>query len=310
MDGFTDARPAKRRRVETVIPEGFLESANAPPKPVHKPSVPQFASAFGDVDTTPQSKSKPKEKAPMKSVAKKPLSYRLQDPTSNSRDAVKASSSRRVVEANPPSVLKPPKIVSVQSIHKELTFSTPSKPRPQLRPAPPPPPLAGPSVPKAPLRQIAAPVFPAPKPPSKALQPLQPPANPAVTASRHNNHLHGGKDLRTLSTTGLGILTDLSSEHGAEDLASILLRDQNKGLYAQAGDDATRRGLELSPDKRGKDGAGKFVRCVDLPHLCPQMAVLTCPQEGAWQRAHQHTSIAHARRLSSGGGRKNSSGPA
>lgn len=270
MDGFTrdtDARPAKRRRVETVIPEGFLESTNAPPKPVHKPSVPQFASAFGDVGTAPQSKPKPKETAPMKPMAKKPLSYRPQDATSNSRYAVRGSSSRRGVEANPPSALKPPKIVSVQDLHKELTFNTPSKPKPQLRPAPPPPPLAGPSAPKAPLRQIAAPVFPPAKPPSKALQPLQPPANPVATTSRNNHHLPPGKDLRTLSTTGLGILTDLSSEHGAEDLASILLRDQNKGLYAQAGDDATRRGLELSPDKRGKDSAGRFVRCADLPHL-------------------------------------------
>lgn len=300
MDAFTgkvDSRPAKRRRVEMTGPEGFLESAGAPPKPAHKPTVPPFKSAFGDVEIAVKPKYKAKEVAPVKHFMKKPLSRRMPQDASTSRDAIEASTSRRV---DAETASKPPKIVSVHDIHKEFAIDALSKSKPQLHPAPPPPVLVDTSAPKAPLRQIAAPVFQA-KPPSKALQPIQPPANPILPTSRH--HLQAGKDLRTLSTTGLGMLTDLS-ENSAEDLASILLRDQNKELYAHTRDDATRRGLELSPEKKGRDGVGKFVRCVCLPMILNYRSDLASI-EVVWQRGQQVSLIVNAPHSFYGGVKKN-----
>ncbi|KAF9472830.1 hypothetical protein BDN70DRAFT_434468 [Pholiota conissans] len=248
MDGFkksADGRPNKRRRVDNMTaPEGFQESGN--PKPVHKPSVPQFQSAFGNIDTAPQPKSKSKDTTRTKPAAKKPLSHTGLQDTSISRDAMKASTSRRV-DTPPLAVQKPLKITSAQDLRKEFVLNIPQKPKPQLRHAPRPPPLMETNVPKPLLHQIVAPSFPAPKPSSKVLQPLHPPTH-VISTSRNN--LQPSKDLRTIS----------SAEYGAEDLASILLRDQSKGLYAHAGDDITRRGLELSPERKNKDGTGKFIR--------------------------------------------------
>jgi len=44
MRNEEESRPAKRRRTEMPIADGFISTA--PPKPIYRPSVPQFFSAF------------------------------------------------------------------------------------------------------------------------------------------------------------------------------------------------------------------------------------------------------------------------
>ncbi|KJA15156.1 hypothetical protein HYPSUDRAFT_208139 [Hypholoma sublateritium FD-334 SS-4] len=260
MDSFQnlDLRPVKRRRVEMATPDGFLETPNLPPKAVHKPVVPKFSSAFGDAAyNVPQRK----EHYPSNALVKKPLSSRFQevfDPATLKENigghANAADSSNR----------KPRKVVSVKDVRDEFLREASVKPNPlpQLRLplcAPPLPLVTTTSTSKVALKRIIAPELPI-KPPSKVLLPIQPPANIVAHTSRNNAPL--GKDLRTISTTGLGRFTDLSSENGADELASILLRDQHPELHtdAKVADTYTQRGLELSPEKKGKGNAPKFVK--------------------------------------------------
>lgn len=251
-------RPVKRRRVEMDTPEGFLETPNLPPKAVHKPTVPSFSSAFGDdVHNVPQRKEPP----PNNALVKKPASYRFQevfDPATLKENVGGG------VNAADTSSRKPRKIVSVKDVRDEFSREALAKPisLPQLRPARYPPllpPAANASTSKVPLKRIIAPELPL-KPPSKVLLPIQPPANIVTNASR--NSVPPGKDMRMISTTGFGRFIDLSSENGADELASILLRDQHPQLHADArdADNYTQRGLELSPEKKGKGNASKFVK--------------------------------------------------
>ncbi|KAF8961592.1 hypothetical protein BDZ97DRAFT_1828044 [Flammula alnicola] len=246
MDSFkpgAESRPIKRRRMEMPTPDGF--TSNTPPKPVYKASVPRFSSAFNDNDNTPA--KRPRE------VPETPVAMK--------------DSSRRV-EANVSLIHKPREtreklLVSVQEMHKDFSRETSTKQKVTLQLRPPPRPPLPPVVASAsnstPLRQIVKPKFSSAKPTSKGLQPLQPPPNLMPTT---RSNLATGKDMRTISTTGLGLLNDLSHDKRTEELASILLRDQHPEIHAHesAADSIMRRGLELSPEKKGKGNSAKFIR--------------------------------------------------
>ena len=262
MDTFInpDTRPVKRRRVEMDSPEGFLETPNLPPKVVHKPVVPSFSSAFGDeVLNVPQRKEPP----PNNTLVKKPKNYRLQKVLDAASLKENIGGDVNVADI---SNRKPRKVISVKDVRNEFSREALAKSvlLPQLRltrPAPPLPPVANASTSKVPLKQIVAPELP-PKPPSKVLLPIQPPTNIIGNLSR--NSAPPRTDMRTISTTGLGRFIDLSSENGADELASILLRDQHPELHTDAwgADSCTQHGLELSPEKKGKGNAFKFIKYV------------------------------------------------
>jgi hypothetical protein len=124
----------------------------------------------------------------------------------------------------------------------------------------PPPVVASTSATTTPLKQIVAPSFPNPNPktPSKHLQPIQPPVIPPAPPKPF---ITGPTDLRSISRAGFGLLNDLSSGN-AEELAGILLRDQRPEIYAHEGhpDDSVHRGLDLSPEKKGKGNNPKYLR--------------------------------------------------
>ncbi|KAF8797718.1 hypothetical protein BYT27DRAFT_7011749, partial [Phlegmacium glaucopus] len=88
----------------------------------------------------------------------------------------------------------------------------------------------------------------------KSLQPppVPPPPNPAID----------GKNLRTISKTRVALATDLSTDHGVAELASIFLHDQHPDITLPSSypDNHDKRGLELSPEKKGKSRNSKFVR--------------------------------------------------
>jgi len=93
---------------------------------------------------------------------------------------------------------------------------------------------------------------------SKHLQPIQPPVIPPVPPKTSTT---GATDLRSISGAGFGLLNDLSTGN-AEELAGILLRDQRPEIYAHEGnlDHSVHRGLDLSPENKGKGNNPKFLR--------------------------------------------------
>ncbi|KIM37940.1 hypothetical protein M413DRAFT_253182 [Hebeloma cylindrosporum] len=323
-----ESRPAKRRRTEMPIADGFI--SNAPPKPAFKPSEPQFFSAFGEslsrktVEPDEPStrrpdadafalKRPPKRNAarnrvfpgdfPFESAVAEKNNKELKPPppppqvastssrkeipsivqesegaSSRRSDTALKRPPRRSGEANrvlpfplvagdfpfespaadpvkqnkelrPPP--PPPLVVSSSSRNESRVEETPAKPKSHRLVPPPLPPVASSSRTAAttPLKQIVAPSFPNSnlKAPLKRLQPIQPPAPPKPSTS-------GTTDLRSISGAGFGLL----NEGNAEELAGILLRDQRPEIYAP--DNPAHRGLDFSPEKKGKGNAPKFLR--------------------------------------------------
>lgn len=99
---------------------------------------------------------------------------------------------------------------------------------------------------------VSVPLKPVPIPP-----PLPLPA-PLPTPSK----------MKTISTTRVALATDPRTESGSSELFSLFLRHQNQNLGGKVyGDSVERelgRGLEVSPEKAkaGREGRGRFVRCV------------------------------------------------
>lgn len=239
--------PHKRQRIHTDVPEGFLTSKTTNSRP--KPSVPSFSSAFGE-----QEQPTVKRKTPLKSMKKLP-SYHL---GTFDRSASKENVDIRV-NASDSSRPKLRKVMSVRDVHSAMTLEGSV---PKLRPVsrvPPPLPVA--SWSKLPMKRIATPTFPVAKPPSKVLLPIQPPSNLVIPGRK----LPPKEDMCTITTTSLGRMMDMSSENGVDELTSLLLRDQHPELYEVAeGTDYRMRGLELSPDRKGKGKASKFLRCAHM----------------------------------------------
>ena len=225
---LANERPVKRRRVEVPCPDGFISDSR-----LQKLTVPKFSSAF-DED---RSKGKIAD-------------FQTASKHSEARTPVKVKSVTEGTSRRPPS--------SSWNPHKFILLETPLQKKnvAQLRPAPPPPQMTS-----VPLKQVSLPAFAVqsgPKVPLKAHNPLPPPA-PALPTPRK---MADAKDLRTISTTAIGRLTALSSENGGEDLAAILLRDQHLDIPAvenRHADDAS-RGLQMSPEKKGKKNTPKYIR--------------------------------------------------
>ncbi|PPQ69353.1 hypothetical protein CVT25_004745 [Psilocybe cyanescens] len=265
-------RVAKRRRVEMPVADGFILStpttiANAKPKskPVHKPPIPRFFSAFGDdsdINLDDKTKVDAANVQGKAATVSKPLL-----PVAGL--GIVGSSSRPNIPVNDESISRLEKVKEKKRIssapnlalHFTLNSNSTTKPKStsRLRPALAPPPVVS-SIPSIPnLKQIIPPAFPAPKPPSRPLQPVQPPVIPVP-----RNITSAKKELRALSTTGLGLLNDLSSENAAEGLACILLRDQHPEIAAlQSGENSIElRGLQMSPEKKGKMNKSKNTKFV------------------------------------------------
>jgi hypothetical protein len=132
----------------------------------------------------------------------------------------------------------------------------------QLAPPPPPAPVASSSKLIAPFKPLVPPPPPAPTAPASSsklptpLKPLVPPPHPASATPSSD------QTLRTISTTLIARATDLFTDNGVSELASIFLHDQHPDIQFPSTDDVDeRRGIMMSPEKTGK-GKEKFVRCV------------------------------------------------
>ncbi|KAJ6498797.1 hypothetical protein C8R45DRAFT_980002 [Mycena sanguinolenta] len=236
--------PKKRPRLMGPA-DGFSKSST---KPASKSATPKFESAF---DTPP---------APIKQSLK--ISRPEKGPKfvdSDARTVVASAGPKPVFRA-----LKPPVPL----------FNSESKPSATLPVPAPPQPIFPPPVSKgAALRQLSvpAPVM----PPSKLLKPLVPPPPPAPSGSvassstlkplvpppaPASNAPPSDRNLRTISTTLIARATDLFTDNGASELASILLHDQHPDIEFPSTDDVEeRRGIMMSPEKSGK-GKEKFIR--------------------------------------------------
>ncbi|KAF8199969.1 hypothetical protein K438DRAFT_1966307 [Mycena galopus ATCC 62051] len=216
--------------------DGFSKPSK---KPSLKSSAPKFTSAF---DTPP---------APIKQSSK--ISGRPEK--SHTSDA-------RVTGPKPDlRALKPP-VPLFNSEFKAAPPPLPIFPHPASKNAAlrqlsvPPAPFAPPSKLPTPLKPLVAPPPPGPSAPvasSSKLIPLRPPPPPASAA------LPSDRTMRTISTTLLARATDLFTDNGASELASILLHDQHPDIQSPSIDDVDeRRGIMMSPEKGG--GKEKFVR--------------------------------------------------
>ncbi|KAJ6538897.1 hypothetical protein DFH09DRAFT_1368792 [Mycena vulgaris] len=229
--------PKKRARL-MISPDGFSKPTT---KPTIKSSVPKFTSAF---DTPP---------APPPPHIKRPLKA----------DEVHRPS--KFVESDVANVAKPNRTMRALKPPVPL-FSSGSKPATNSVPAPclPPLPIFPPPVSKnAALRQLAPPPAPAPSAPvasssklTTTLKPLAAPPHPAPATSSSSD-----RSLRTISTTLIARATDLFTDNGASELASIFLHDQHPDIQFQSTpeDVDESRGIMMSPEKGGK-GKEKFLR--------------------------------------------------
>jgi hypothetical protein len=91
------------------------------------------------------------------------------------------------------------------------------------------------------------------------LKSLQPPVIPLPS-----NSAIDGKSLRTISKTRVALATDLSTDSGVAELASIFLHDQHPDITLPNShpDNHDGRGLGLSPEKKSKGKSSKLVRYV------------------------------------------------
>ena len=270
-----ETRPLKRRRMEMAPPDGFTTTASTARKPVYKLVVPQFSSAFNgnrasDLTSTFKPSSSGKEGTDNLKERKPVLSR------SSIVEGADKLKERRSIQV--PHVLVPSKpdtrtftprspkewpSTFLPALHGSLTSSQPkiNVPILQLRPPPKPPILPSyytpittgallkPAVPPPPL--LANKYF------SKDLKSLQPPVVPPLS-----NPAIDGKSLRTISKTRVALATDLSTDSGVAELASIFLHDQHPDITLPNShpDNYVGRGLGLSPEKKSKGKGSKLVR--------------------------------------------------
>ena len=265
-----ETRPLKRRRMEMAPPDGFTSTtATTARKPVYKPAIPQFSSAFnGDHISDPTSTG-----------TFKPSSS-SRESTDNLRPVLSKSSIvegadnpkerkvlRALVPSKPDSRTFTPRTPSafLPALHGSLISSQLKIDAPILRLRPPPKPPIMPSY-HTPITTSTSALFkPAVPPPPllankqfskelKSLQPLVilPPSNPAID----------GKSLRTISNTRVALATDLSTDSGVAELASIFLHDQHPDITLPNShpDNHDGRGLRLSPEKKSKGKSSKLIR--------------------------------------------------
>ncbi|KAJ7467167.1 hypothetical protein FB451DRAFT_1260307 [Mycena latifolia] len=227
--------PRKKPRL-MIAPDGF---SKAPTKSTTRASAPKFTSAF-DIAPAPTPVKRPSRPGEVQRASKFVDSDVPNSATRKPNRAVRA--------------LKPP----VPLFNSGPTPVTHSAPAPRLPPLP----IFPPPVSKhAALRQLAPP--PAPSAPvasssklTTPLKPLAPPPRPAPATASSSD-----PTLRTISTTLIARATDLFTDNGASELASIFLHDQHPDIQFQSTPDDVdeRRGIMMSPEKGGK-GKEKFIR--------------------------------------------------
>lgn len=262
-----ETRPLKRRRIEMAPPDGFALTRAS--KPIYKTVVPQFSSGFNK-DFDPAS-----SKESTDNLKERRLS------TVEGLDTLKERSSFQVLHALVPSrptesdvrhytsrTLKDRPSAFLPSLHGSLVSSQLKIDTPilQLRPPPKPPISLYPTLntASAPLKPAVPPLpLLANKYSAKDLKSLQPPPVPLPS-----NPAIGAKNLRTISKTRVALATDLSTNSGVLELASIFLHDQHPDITLPEShpDIHDGRGLGLSPEKKGKSKSFKFVRYVLLSY--------------------------------------------
>ncbi|KAF8154029.1 hypothetical protein B0H34DRAFT_75033 [Crassisporium funariophilum] len=288
-----EMRPFKRRRMEMAPPDGFL-TTTGPPKPALKPSVPKFSSAFNEGSTSKHDPQTERDKTAnrkqnhiLRTLVPPKLVYvplqdgahLLQSDTGKFQPA--SSTALALNNSSTPSHLENARIAQCQSMLGESSqiFRPPPRPLSEfadistslnsgtkpsthashlVRPPPAFKAYAVPSTSKPSLQQAVPPPQPIPnKPLSKALKSVRPPPIPEPHNVRSDR-----KDLRTILTTSVARATDLSTENGPAELASIFLHDQqpDMSLLSSYHDNHDKRGLELSPEKKGKWKTPKLIR--------------------------------------------------
>ena len=241
-------------------PDGFTTAR----KSVYKPVVPQFSSAFnGDRASDRKSSGSSSSKDNCGSVLSKLsiVEEALADKPKERKvlhALVPSKPDTRTFTPRTPSTFLP-------ALHGSLISSQPKIDAPILKLRPPPKPPIMPSY-HTPITTSALLKPAVPPPPllgnkhlSKELKSLQPPVIPLPS-----DPVIDGKSLRTISNTRVALATDLSTDSGVAELASIFLHDQHPDITLPNShpDDHDRRGLGLSPEKKSKGKFFKHVRYV------------------------------------------------
>ncbi|KAJ7267650.1 hypothetical protein B0H12DRAFT_118899 [Mycena haematopus] len=222
-------------------------------KPAFKSAAPKFDSAF-NIPPAPIKPSKISGRsdrgskfvdsdARTASAGPKPAFRALKPPV----PLFNSESKRSVAIPAPthPLPIFPHPIAKDAALHQLSASSAPVAPPPKshtrLKPlvVPPPPPPPAPVASSSKLIPV---------------KPLVPPPAPVSTAPPPD------RTLRTISTTLIARATDLFTDNGASELASILLHDQHPDIHSPSTDDVDeQRGVTMSPEKGGK-GKEKYVR--------------------------------------------------
>ncbi|KAK7449779.1 hypothetical protein VKT23_013255 [Stygiomarasmius scandens] len=163
-------------------------------------------------------------------------------PPSKGKAPLKPLSDASKPSANLRKLAVPPLLVAETPVSKLKTL-----------PPPIPIPSSDSSKPMPKLKALHPPVIPPPETPSKLLKALPPPRLPPQPQS-------SSKPLKTIGTTRVARATDLLSESGAAELASIFIQHSELLATDPQNEPETQRGLNVSPQK-GAGGKGpKFVR--------------------------------------------------
>jgi hypothetical protein len=253
-----------RKRQRMTGPEGFQKPLVTPAKVI----VPAFVSEFGkpgQATSSEQSTSKPvstsKSVRPLSTSrmppAFKPLSESPSKPVIPHSNTTKKPAMRTKLLSSLD--LKPRTRPNYDISHLQSV----SKPVGQRLQAPP---LAEDIVGSAnitPLRKVTLPAFAqppvTPSKPTVSLNAIHPPRLSVTTPS---------EPLLPISKTAIARATDLATEHGTAELASIFLRDQHPDIsnHAKDPDDVNGFWMGVSPEKGGRNTKGKgkekFIRCV------------------------------------------------
>jgi hypothetical protein len=256
--------PAQKRRRIMESPDGFTKSkAVGTPKP--NVAVPPFVSAFeGQEQAVHKTSSKPASAAKVEKVISRPR-YDLPLATEQPAPNIPVSSSKPLSVSKPTPALKPvsvskpfPNTVSLSKPvskanlrHLEVPtgkFVNSEKSALELRPLKLPIPLTDTST--MPSWQ------PLPRPPP--MRPPEPPTKPNHTPKSLGLPPLPSKPLRTIFTTHIALVNDLSTESGKAELASILLHDQHPEILAHTEISEDRDwNLGVSPQKMGRSSKGK-----------------------------------------------------
>ncbi|TFK69804.1 hypothetical protein BDN72DRAFT_839963 [Pluteus cervinus] len=262
IDEHEKSRPTKKPRL--APPEGFLTPIKKVGVQPPRSAPPRFTSAFNGTALS----GKPQFKREITPV---PVARPREPPASPAGPS-------RLSSLTPLRVA--PKVSSLNTVPSDLLphIRAPA-PKVAIRPPPiPQPPL----IPSKPLKVLKPPSLPqrTPRRPTPKFRLPSPPPLPAPSTPT--------KSFRTISSTTFARATDLSSDGGAAEIASIFLRDQIPSLEFST---PTRRhkirGLEMSPEKDKKAKSGKFIRG-GLAARANDMLTRTRNSLNLWQTETEH----------------------